>query len=149
MTKRKKISYLRKIKGRKRRIRITYFRRKPVLKPIAEYITPQTEISKTGLRKHLKGRKRVFKRLKGKSKVDIHLKVVDSKGRINKDLKGLKGLVLPRRRADWQKTIGDYIHTQLLEYNIYFGRYFTPKVIKQLKIKKARSVKVSLKFSKI
>lgn len=147
MGKRIKVSYLRRVPNRKRRIRVTYY--KYPQKALRQYNTQEQDISKTGLRKYLAQRKKVFKRLKGKRQVNVKLKVVDSSGKINKDLKGIKGLILPRQRKYWQKAIGEYIHNQLMEYNLYIGNYFSPKVARKIRVSKARSVKVSLEFKKI
>lgn len=144
-------SYRRRLPGRKRKtvlIRSYRFETYPT-STLKTLQTKQVDISKTGLRRHLTYTKKKFKRLKGKTVVDIKLKVKDSKGKINKDLVGIKGLVLSRRRANWQSDIGDYIHSQLSEYNLYFASYLSLKVAKRLKQKKARSVEVKLTFRKL
>ncbi len=117
-------------------------------KHFKSYSTKEINIQKIGLRKYL-GKRKGYKRIKGKTAVDIKMTVYDQKGKKIREIKGRRSMGLSRMRRNWQKEIGSYVHGQLKEYSLYIGNYFTPKQARKFRYYKARKVTVALKFKKI
>lgn len=126
---------------KKKKPRVVYHKPEEFKK---RYVTGEKDIAQIGFRRYYGYYKKGIERIKGKTQVNVSMKVWDWKGRRNRDIVGVEGLGLPKHRRNWRNAIGDYIHSQLAEYNLYIAHYKTD--FRKRRFKKSRKVLISLEF---